>query len=158
MAIARLLSQREMEQLPFKSGLAENRRTASNTPYSVGVWIAPIDGSQDDEQVDLSSMVQAVSHDLRSEGLGILTPHQVEGSTFVIAIPDDEPQWRFFVAQLCHNSVRPGNWHHLGVHVVRVLEATAEQQRSFREMMATSNEPQAIGSSREDTLSPVSVC
>jgi hypothetical protein len=77
--------------------------------------------------------VPAITRDVRAEGFGVLTPVSLEGECFVVAVPDGETSWRFFVAEMRHNTPLPGNWFQLGLRNERMLDPTENQSRQFRQ-------------------------
>ncbi|MCA9063000.1 MAG: hypothetical protein KDA96_08070 [Planctomycetaceae bacterium] len=121
-ALARILSQFDMETLSYREGIADSRRNGDPRYVALGVWIIPCDSAQQDLEKSLDQMFDGVTFDLRRNGIGVLTRRSMPQSRVIIALPDKDNVWRFFQAIACHQSARPGGWVLAGFRVERVVE------------------------------------
>ncbi|MCP4785037.1 MAG: hypothetical protein GY903_17575 [Fuerstiella sp.] len=134
LALARIISRHEMAGLGYEQGIADDRRARDERHVALGVWLFPCEAADLAEDVDLSFGVPAVTHDIRSEGFGVMTPVKLKCDYFVIAVPcEDTDDWQFFRCRVCHNTRTPGSWFQLGIHVERSIELECSQRLAFRE-------------------------
>jgi hypothetical protein len=134
LGLARIISRCDLVNLSYETGHREDRRAKGQHYASWGVWLFPCEAGGTATALRISSGVPAVTHDLRSEGLGIMTPVKLKAAHLIVAIPDDEDEsWRFFRGEVRHNTRRPGGWHHLGIHVESTITLESPQRVAFRE-------------------------
>lgn len=131
-AVTRIMNRYDMVRLSFDEGIQEERRRSDERSVALGVWLFPCGEEDMAKDVDFSRGVPAVTHDLRAEGFGVLTPVQLKDEHFLVAALDDEV-WSFFRCSVRHNSARPGGWFQLGLQVDRAIELDQQQRRAFRE-------------------------
>lgn len=136
LAIARLMSQFDLEAMPFELGVEPSRRDAQTRHVAIGLWLIPIGENQSLGDVSMKSAVPATTCDLRRNGFGVLTPAQLPAERFVVAVADLENTWKFFIAEARHKSERPGGWHQLGLSVQRIWEPNSLQSMQFRNRIA----------------------
>ncbi len=137
LALARILSQRDLELLPFQEGVQESKRRDKPRQISMGMWIVPFTGEIPLEEVSLEDVFPAVSCDLRREGIGVLVSSDINAPGCIVAIADKEEVWRFFSTTICHRTPRPGSWLQIGLHVDGLLEPTGGQMQEFLHAVAT---------------------
>ena len=134
LGLARIISRYDLVNLGYSEGHREDRRSRDEHHASWGVWLFPCREDDRAEGLKISSGVPAVTHDLRSEGLGIMTPLRLQGDYFFVAVPDEEDDtWKFFKGQVRHYTRRPGGWHHLGLQVLRTIVLESQQRAEFRQ-------------------------
>ncbi|MEO2016102.1 MAG: hypothetical protein ABGZ53_17210 [Fuerstiella sp.] len=134
LALARIISRHEMAGLGYKQGIADDRRARDERHVALGVWLFPCEAADVATDIDLSFGVAAVTHDIRSEGFGVMTPVKLDREYFVIAVPcEDDDGWQFFRCQVRHNTKAPGSWFQLGIHVERSIDLDGSQRVAFRE-------------------------
>ena len=134
LALARIISRREMAGLGFEQGIADERRARDKRHVALGVWLFPCEAADLAADIDLSFGVPAITHDIRSEGFGVMTPVKLNREYFVIAVPcEDDDGWHFFRCRVCHNTRTPGSWFQLGIQVERSIELDGRQRCAFRE-------------------------
>ncbi len=136
LAMARIISQYDIVVMPYETGVSAERRTHDERHVAFGVWLIACEPGTTARDVDFSTAVPAVTHDLRSEGFGVLTPLNLDHKHFVVAVPDGKEAWRFFSTKLCHNTPKDGGWYQLGLHLEGVVEPEPEQTVAFRELIA----------------------
>lgn len=139
-AMARLLTQLEMNTMPFDSGIRATRRDTETRRSAIGTWLLPIPDGEDFAHLSLSSLVPAVTSDLRQDGFGILSTTPVATEKAILAVPDNEGIWRFFITSVRHCSPRPGHWYHAGLKIERLFEPTSEQSIEFRQRVLDTTE------------------
>jgi hypothetical protein len=146
-ALARLLSQYDMESIAYRSDITESRRRSESRPVALGCWIIPFEKRRP-EILDFSSVTSAVTYDIRRNGLGLLKRESVGYSSFVVALPDKEGVWRFFECRMCHESNIPGGWKLLGLQIERTVEPDPRDVTLFRECIQDLNVPASSVMSR----------
>jgi len=138
-ALARITTLCDVGSLPWTSGVYEDRRVRDELATSLGVWITVIEESQPDETISLEHMRHIICCDLRANGFGVLSATPLDGSHFVLAVPngaETEDSWKFFVVRGCHQSMCPGGWFRLGLHAERLIDPTSSQRIEFRTQWA----------------------
>ena len=110
--MARIVSHYSMARMIFERGLENDSRNVQTLYTSVGVWLFP--GAAKD--ISIKAGIPAVTRDLRSGGLGIMSLLPVMTETAVIAVPDEE-RWTFLECEVRHRNVAPGGWHQIGIQV-----------------------------------------
>ncbi len=131
-ALARLLSQYDMESIAYRSDLTESRRRSESRQIALGCWIIPFEPSRPDV-LDFSSAIPSVTYDMRRGGVGVLTQERIELKRLGLALPDKDGVWRFFEGELRHGSRIPGGWNLAGLQLVRILELDPRDVTQFRE-------------------------
>lgn len=131
--LARIISRFDMSKLSYNEGIVEDRRSRQERHLSIGVWLFPIVKSGTPCRFDIEKGVPAVTHDIRSEGLGVMTPVRLHEDRYVVAIPDEGSLWRFFEADVRHNTRKPGSWYMLGMHINSLVLPESDQMIEFRE-------------------------
>lgn len=132
LALTRLLSQFDMEAMPYDRGMRESRRDDNSRHVAIGVWLIPLTENQDPDKADLNKAIPAATCDLRRHGIGVLMPVKLQSKKFIVAIADMEKTWRFFLVGVRHQSDRPGGWFQLGLSVDRIWEPDSLQTVQFR--------------------------
>ncbi|MEZ6126912.1 MAG: hypothetical protein R3C49_27660 [Planctomycetaceae bacterium] len=134
LGLARIINRFELVNMGFEEGLRDERRKRDQHHVAWGVWLFPVKPNGTAADVNLKHGLPAVTHDLRAEGVGIMTPLRLQGEHFVLAMPDEEDDsWRFFRCVARHNTQQPGGWHQLGLQVERVIKFEQLQLKEFRE-------------------------
>lgn len=134
LGLARIISRYDLVNLSYRTGLRENRRARDEHHASWGVWLFPCSSNATCADFQVSTGLPAVTHDLRGEGLGIMTPIRLKSEHFIIAVPDEDGDtWKFFHGQVRHNTRRPGGWCHLGIQVESTVTLEHSQVLAFRE-------------------------
>ena len=87
------------------------------------------------DDVNVESMHRAVCCNLRANGFGIVSSEAVAGEQFLIATPNADA-WKFFVADVRHQTARPGGWFLTRLEVQRVHDLSSKQRRHFRPVSA----------------------
>ncbi|MEP3481662.1 MAG: hypothetical protein ABJZ55_20635 [Fuerstiella sp.] len=144
--LARILNRRDVASLAFESGHEVDRRDNDQRKVSWGVWLFRIDAKTKAAELQLDCGLPAVTQDLRREGIGVMTPMQLAGDQFVIAMPEEpvlntyapernssETSWIFFRCDVRHNSRCPGGWFQLGLQVAESISLESDQRVQFRE-------------------------
>lgn len=147
--LARILNRHDVANMTFQSGIEEERRENDQRKVSWGVWLFPIDPSMKANELQLDRGLPAITQDLRREGIGVMTPLELRGNQFVIAMPEDpvldtfapersgaEPFWTFFRCDVRHNTRCSGGWYQLGLQVAEAITLDGGQRRDFREHVA----------------------
>jgi len=135
LALARITTLTDIGSLPWDSGVYDDRRSRDEVPAALGVWVTPLAGSEKPGSVSMDSPYHAVCCDLRAKGFGVLSPMPITGERFIVAIPngtEGDDSWKYFVANACHQTPRPGGWHMLGLCIERLFEPSSAQMRQFR--------------------------
>jgi hypothetical protein len=132
LSLARLMSQLDLEAMPFEEGVQASRRDAETRHVAIGIWLIPLDEKQNADAADMKKAIPATTCDLRRNGIGVLTPARLGSKKFVVAVADLENAWKFFVAETRHQSDRPGGWHQLGLHVEKIWQPGSMQIVQFR--------------------------
>lgn len=130
--LARVISRFDMSRLSYREGIVNDRRSRQERHVAIGVWLFPIVKSGRPCRFNIKKGVPAVTHDIRSEGLGVMTPVRLNESRYVVATPDDETVWRFFEAEVRHNTRKPGGWYMLGLQVNSLVLPESDQMSEFR--------------------------
>jgi hypothetical protein len=130
--LSRLLTQFDMQTLPFDRGVRESRRNDEARHVAIGIWLIPIPSNQSADDADMDKAIPAATCDLRRGGIGVLMPVELRTKRFVVAVADTEHVWRFFTAAVRHQSPRPGGWFQLGLHVEQNWDPDAFQTLAFR--------------------------
>ncbi len=133
LALARILTQLDMEMLPYQQGYTATRRRDCPRQVAVGVWLIPIASGASDDAIDMSRPMAAVTCDLRREGIGCLVARRMNAPAFVVAVSDKDAAWKFFRTQVRHVTARPGCWFQIGLHVDGLVEPEQNQLRDFFE-------------------------
>ena len=128
-AFARLISQFQMESLPYREGLAASRRGAHSQQVAIGVWLVPC---SDSGQGDFENAIPGVTFDLRRMGIGVLAREKLTCKTVVVAIPDKEDVWRYFDCQVRHRSKRNGGWSLIGLQLRKVVDPMPSDLKTLR--------------------------
>ena len=131
-ALARLLSQYEMDGIAYRNEITESRRRSESKQLALGCWIIPFEADRP-QILDFTAVSSAVTYDIRRAGVGILTFDAIELKNFVIALPDKEGVWRFFECERCHNARIPGGWNLSGLRLLRLIELEHRDVCVFRE-------------------------
>ena len=134
LGLARIISRYEMVRLGYDQGISDNRRARNERHVALGVWLFPCKATDLAADIDLTFGVPAITHDIRSEGFGVMTPVKLKHEHFIIAVPcEDEDGWQFFRCRVCHNTKKSGNWFQLGIQVERTIELDGRQRAAFRD-------------------------
>ena len=131
-ALARLLSQYEMDGIAYRNEITQSRRRSESKQLALGCWIIPFEVDRP-QILDFTAVAPAVTYDMRRAGVGVLTHSPVEIKNFVIALPDKEGTWRFFECEKCHNSRIPGGWNLSGLRLLRLIELEYRDVQVFRD-------------------------
>ncbi len=148
LALARITTLTDIGSLPWDTGVYDDRRSRDEVPAALGVWVTPLADDADPAKVSMESPYHAVCCDLRAKGFGVLSPMPIPGDRFIVAIPngtDDDDSWKFFVAEMCHQTPRPGGWHLLGLQIERLFEPGSTQARQFRSTREAGRQSPADG-------------
>ena len=132
LALARLLSQHDMESMSYDEGIEESRRCDMPRPMALGAMLIPYKVQSKLQGMEFENAMAICTCDLRREGIGVLTTRRFDFERCVIAIPDAEDVWKFFSCTCRHTSRRPGGWWQMGLHVDSLVEPDADQMRVFR--------------------------
>ena len=144
-ALARLLSQYEMDGIAYRNEITQSRRRSESKQLALGCWIIPFEVDRP-QIIDFAAVAPAVTYDMRRAGVGILTHNALELKNFVIALPDKEGVWRFFECEKCHNSRIPGGWNLSGLRLLRLIELEHRDVQVFRDcILEAANVPVAAG-------------
>ena len=135
LVLSRILTQLDMRDLPYDEGVNTNRRRDATRRVSIGVWLIPVDPDQNPSSADTSVAEPGVTCDLRRQGIGVLVPEEQTATRFLVAVCDLDELWRFFLTELRHESPRPGNWFHLGLDVVKIIDLESLQMSRFRKRL-----------------------
>jgi hypothetical protein len=131
-ALARLVSQYELDGIAYRNGITQSRRRSEARQLSLGCWIIPFETDRP-QILDFAAVSSAVTYDMRRAGVGVLTFTPIERKNFVIALPDKEGVWRFFECEKCHNSRIPGGWTISGLNLLRLIDLEYRDVSVFRE-------------------------
>jgi hypothetical protein len=131
-ALARLLSQYEMDGIAYRNEITQSRRRSESRQLALGCWIIPFEADRP-QILDFTAVSSAVTYDMRRAGVGVLTFTPIELKNFVIALPDKEGVWRFFECEKCHNSRIPGGWTLSGLKLLRLIELEYRDVSVFRD-------------------------
>ena len=135
--ISRLMSQVDLATMPFDEGIQASRREAQTRHVAIGIWLIPMNADQKPDQADMNRAIPAATCDLRRNGIGVLTPARLQSKQFIVAVPDSENTWKYFVAESRHQSDRPGGWHQLGLSIEKIWEPGSLQIMHFRNRVAS---------------------
>lgn len=148
--LARILNRHDVANMTFEGGYEAERRDNDQRKVSWGVWLFPISAETKATDFRLDRGLPAVTQDLRREGIGVMTPMQLTGDQFVIAMPEDpvldtyapertaiEPRWDFFRCDVRHNTRCTGGWYQLGLQVAESITLDGGQRKDFREHIAS---------------------
>lgn len=138
LAMARLVSQCDMQALPFDKGVQESRRKDDTRHISLGVWLVPLAADLHPDDAGLDTAIQAVTCDLRRHGIGILMPSELKCKSLIVAVADTDNVWRFFTGDVQHQSCRPGGWFHVGVNIDGIWKPAEHQTVAFRHCIENS--------------------
>lgn len=133
LGLARIISRYDMTRLSYEQGISDERRCRDERYIALGVWLFPCEAETTAHELNISCGVPAVTYDLRSGGLGVMTPMRLNFRHFVVAVPDEEDTWKFFRCEARHNSVKPGNWYLLGLQVDINLTIEGERRVEFKQ-------------------------
>lgn len=131
--LARIISRYDMSRLSYEEGIEADRRCRDERHVAIGIWLFPQTDDCPAGEFNVEHGVPAVTHDIRSEGLGVMTPISLEQKRFVVATPDESERWRFFQTDVRHNTRKPGGWYMLGLQVTKLVEIEGDQAIEFRE-------------------------
>ncbi len=131
LALARLLSQIDMEAMPFDKGVQQSRRQDDTRHVSIGVWLVPLAADLHPDDASLDKAIPAATCDLRRHGIGVLLPLELKTKALIVAVADKDNVWRFFIGHVRHQSGRPGGWFHVGVSIVQIWEPAKHQTIEF---------------------------
>lgn len=147
--LARILNRHDVSNMAFDAGYEVERRDNDQRKVSWGVWLFPIDAKAKATDFRIDHGLPAVTQDLRREGIGVMTPMQLKGDQFVIAMPEDpvkdtyapeqssgETTWNFFRCDVRHNTRCTGGWYQLGLQVAETLKLDGEKRTNFRKHIA----------------------
>lgn len=134
--LARIISRYDVSRMCYEEGVVPDRRSREERHVALGVWLIPCDADDRPNDIRVDRALPAVTHDVRSEGVGILTPLMLESQNFVVAMPFENSGFQFYKAVVKHNSDQPGGWHLLGLYVERVIELDGDQRAEFRQHTA----------------------
>ena len=132
MVLARIMTHLDLRDLPYFEGVNKNRRQDGTRHVSIGIWLIPIADNQNPSDVNASLAVPAVTCDMRRHGLGVLVTTDMAAKQFMVAVPDQDEVWRFFLTDLRHVTSQPGGWHQLGLDVVKMVDLESLQMMQFR--------------------------
>lgn len=148
--LARILNRHDVSNIMFEAGYEVERRVHDQRKISWGVWLFPIDAETKATEFRMDGGLPAVTQDLRKEGIGVMTPMQLNGDQFVIAMPENpvldtfdpertpsDPTWNFFRCDVRHNTRCSGGWFQLGLQVAESIKLEAWQSSDFREHIAS---------------------
>ena len=136
-SLSRILTQLDMRDLPYETDLNSNRRNDVTRHVSIGIWLIPIEASQSPTAADTSYAQPAVTCDLRRQGIGVLVSSHVTAARFLVAVADLDDVWRFFLAEVRHQSQRPGGWFQVGLHVLTIVDLEPQQTSQFRTCLSS---------------------
>lgn len=131
-ALARLLSQMDLQEMPFSHGLQKTRRLDSTRYVAQGVWLMPLGVDQKPEHANFDIAMPAVTSDLRRFGVGLMMPLRLPSPRVLLAVADTEDCWKFFVCSVRHTSPRPGHWFQIGLGVEGIWDPEPLQMAHFR--------------------------
>jgi len=140
LALARIATLSDMTGLAWQTGVYSERRTHDETRAMLGVWLLPLAEKERPDSVDFHHAIAGVCCDIRSGGIGVLTPIPMESHGFIVAMPNGATEgegWKFFVTTTRHTTHRPGGWHSIGLRAERVLEIEGTQYRDFMDHVAS---------------------
>ena len=141
-ALARIMNRFDMNRMEYDSGISSDRRVRNERNVAMGVWLFPCDEGESGGSLDVQAGLPAVTHDLRNDGFGVLTPIALDHQHFAVAAFDEH--WQFFRCVVRHNTQKPGGWYHLGMEVERTLKLDSEQLKAFRVHVESIQQAQAI--------------
>lgn len=131
LALARIISQHDLELLPFQEGVQESKRRDKPRQISLGMWVIPLTEEIPVEETSMTNVLPVVSCDLRREGIGILVFADIVARGCIVAIPDKENVWRFFMTTIRHRTPKPGGWLQIGLQINNLLELSGGQTSEF---------------------------
>ncbi len=138
LGLARIMTRYDMTRLSYDEGIREDRRHRHERTVALGVWLFPCSKSSLGEDFNTSTGIPAVTHDLRPEGFGIMTPIRSPHEYFIVATCEEgESVWRFFKCLARHNTKQPGGWYKLGLQVERLIVLEGGQRAGFHEHVAS---------------------
>ena len=144
-ALARLMSQYEMNGIAYRNEITESRRRSESKQLALGCWVIPFEADRP-QILDFTAVSPAVTYDMRRAGVGVLTFTPIELRNFVIALPDKEGGWRFFECESCHNTIIPGGWTLSGLKLMRLIELEHRDVSVFRDCIHEEvSAPVAVG-------------
>ncbi len=132
LALARVLTQYDMESLSFRGDVVSTRRQGEARQIALGAWLIPYCSEGPRGVLDFDAAIPAVTYDLRRNGIGVLTQQEIQLTTVTVAMPDRDGIWRFFESHICHQSRRPGGWFLQGMQVQQLLEPHPGDVTHFR--------------------------
>lgn len=130
--LTRIISRYDMSRLSYEEGIEADRRSKDERHVAIGVWLFPQPENAPVGSLNVDQGVPAVTHDLRSEGLGVMTPVCIDNKRFMVATPDESERWRFFQTEVRHNTRKPGGWYMLGLQVTSLVEIDGDDAANFR--------------------------
>lgn len=133
LALTRLLTQFDMEQMPYESGTRPSRRSEGTRSVAIGIWLIPFEENRGADDADMQKAIPATTCDLRRQGIGVLMPVKLQSRKFIAAVADHENVWRYFVVTARHVTDRPGGWYQLGLSVESMYEPNSLQTLRFRQ-------------------------
>ena len=137
--LARLMSRHDMENVPYSNNLTDDNRDGSARRMAVGVWMVPSAGGRVGTLG--TTPVRGVTVDVRPEGFGVLTMERLSSNEFVVALPclETPASHKFLQMSICHNTLRPGGWFHIGLRVEGLCDADADDLHAFRQFVERSD-------------------
>ena len=130
LALTRIMNRYDMGRLGYQEGISPDRRS-NERHVALGVWLFPCGPDDDASEIVISRGVPAVTHDLRSEGFGIMTPVRMNHENYFVAT-QDEDNWHFFRCHVRHNTRKPGGWFQLGLQVDCAIDLDSNHRGKFR--------------------------
>ena len=91
-ALARLLSQYEMDGIAYRNEITQSRRRSESRQLALGCWIIPFEADRP-QVLNFTVVSSAVTYDMRRAGVGVLTFTPIELKNFVIALPASHIFW-----------------------------------------------------------------
>lgn len=140
MALARITSIIDMNSLPWKTGVYDDRRVQKQTDAALGVWLIEFPDETPSEELSFARARLGVCTGLRANGFGVLSSNTIPGERFIIAVPngaESDAGWKFFTVNRRHNTPCPGGWHSMGLEVEHVFEPCDQQCREFADVSET---------------------
>ena len=133
LAMARLLSQIDMEAMPFDKGVEKSRRQDDTRHVAIGVWLIPLAVGLHPDDAALDKAIPAATCDMRRHGIGILMPLELKTKALIVAVADKDSVWRFFIGDVRHQSARPGGWFQVGISIAEIWKPAQHQTVEFRD-------------------------
>ncbi|MEQ9411869.1 MAG: hypothetical protein RIK87_29410 [Fuerstiella sp.] len=132
-ALTRIMNRHDVIRLSYEDGVFVDRRGRNEKHVAMGVWLFPCAADPEKFGIRVGDGVPAVTHDMRPNGFGIMTPMRLQHHEYAVAVQDEDDSWKFFRCKVRHNTRKPGGWYHLGMEVERVLSPTPAEQTAFHQ-------------------------